>query len=194
MDHGIIKPNDTKNRITHGDFLDPNLDFNALGHFDVVTCNDVIEHVKDPALAILRISKLLKPDGVVFFEIPNARSINHVTKDGHFNLFGINLLSHYHAGAYLQQMTGAAGYSCGEFYSLDYYSNQMQNLGFSVKVLDAHKISRIDEVPSLIHKLSNQFTWSLVNELGRIDVLLRNELISQSVSYTHLTLPTTPYV
>lgn len=176
-DYGI------KNQILHGDFLDPNLNLSELGKFDVITCNDVIEHVNDPILAISRISELLKPEGVAFFEIPNAKSINHVTKDGHYNLFGINLLPHHSAASFLHQMTNSSGYGCGEFYDLDFYLNSLKNNGFKAKVLDRHKICHIREVPSLIHKLSNQFTWSLNNELNKIDVFLRDELITKYLQY-----------
>jgi 2-polyprenyl-3-methyl-5-hydroxy-6-metoxy-1,4-benzoquinol methylase len=159
IDNGVIATQSDQNVLIQGDFIDPNLDLALLGQFDIVTCNDVIEHVKDPMLAMSRIKEIIKPDGLVFFEIPNAKAINHITADGHYNLFGINLLPHHSAKAYLYQKTSATAYNCGEFYELNYYLNQFRNLGFKVKFLDRHKICEMAEVPALIHKLSNQFTW-----------------------------------
>ncbi len=41
------------------------------GHFDVVTCMEMLEHVPDPASVIRACAALVKPDGVVFFSTIN---------------------------------------------------------------------------------------------------------------------------
>ena len=45
------------------DLLDPGI--LGLGRFDVITCNDVIEHVEDPRKVIRHLSLLLDDDGVL---------------------------------------------------------------------------------------------------------------------------------
>lgn len=40
--------------------------------FDVITCLDVLEHLKDPAAALVRLSRLLRPGGRLVFSIPNV--------------------------------------------------------------------------------------------------------------------------
>lgn len=39
--------------------------------FDIVHSNHVFEHLEDPMLAIQEIWRVLKPDGLVFIEVPN---------------------------------------------------------------------------------------------------------------------------
>lgn len=41
------------------------------GHFDVVTCMEMLEHVPEPAAIVEACSKLVKPGGVVFFSTLN---------------------------------------------------------------------------------------------------------------------------
>lgn len=47
-------------------------------YFDVVTLWHVLEHVYDPAEQIREISRILKPDGMVFISVPNFMSIQAV--------------------------------------------------------------------------------------------------------------------
>lgn len=48
------------------------------GSFDVVLCLDVLEHMVDPWTVMQRITRLLKPGGVVIASIPNARHLRVV--------------------------------------------------------------------------------------------------------------------
>lgn len=43
--------------------------------FDIVTCMNVIEHVPDPGALLQQLKKLLKPNGVLLIETPNAKSL-----------------------------------------------------------------------------------------------------------------------
>lgn len=52
--------------------------------FDIVTCIEVFEHLKDPIPLINFIKKLLKPDGKVFISTPN-RNAEKIQKDTPFN-------------------------------------------------------------------------------------------------------------
>jgi len=42
--------------------------------YDVCVLSDVIEHIRDPRGFLLRINRLLKPDGVIFIATPNVES------------------------------------------------------------------------------------------------------------------------
>ncbi len=43
------------------------------GHFDCITCNDVLEHLVDPFQVLVQIKRLLAPGGSVVCSIPNIR-------------------------------------------------------------------------------------------------------------------------
>lgn len=51
--------------------------------FDVVRLSHVLEHLTDPRGTFCEIKRILKPDGMVYVTVPNARSLN-------FRLFGEN--------------------------------------------------------------------------------------------------------
>ncbi|MGH8927820.1 MAG: class I SAM-dependent methyltransferase, partial [Acidimicrobiia bacterium] len=62
------------------------------GRFDIVLCNDVIEHVTSPQRCAQNLASLLKPRGKVFLEIPNGSALEFMRRDGHYGLFGLTLL------------------------------------------------------------------------------------------------------
>jgi SAM-dependent methyltransferase len=55
-----------------GDFLDFKFSKN---HFDVVTLNNALEHLHDPATTLKAIEKVLKPNGLLLITVPNAQSL-----------------------------------------------------------------------------------------------------------------------
>jgi 2-polyprenyl-6-hydroxyphenyl methylase / 3-demethylubiquinone-9 3-methyltransferase len=44
---------------------------NRPGHYDVVTCMELLEHVPDPAATVRACAELVKPDGWIFFATIN---------------------------------------------------------------------------------------------------------------------------
>lgn len=68
--------------------------------FDVITCNDVIEHVVDADALLANVRRLLAPGGFALFEIPNGADPRFVLSDGHYQLFGITLLDRPRADEY----------------------------------------------------------------------------------------------
>ncbi|MEM9400232.1 MAG: aminotransferase class III-fold pyridoxal phosphate-dependent enzyme [Verrucomicrobiota bacterium] len=72
------------------------LELNESKKFDIITLWDTIEHIVDPNALITKISKLLRPQGILVFSTPNTDSFewhiagtNHVQilPPGHVNLF-----------------------------------------------------------------------------------------------------------
>ena len=49
--------------------------------YDIISLNKVIEHVKDPILFLKKINKMLKKDGYIYIEVPDADSASQ-TKNG----------------------------------------------------------------------------------------------------------------
>jgi len=122
--------------IIEGDALDPKL-ISRLGQFNIITCNDVIEHVDDAESAITHMVRLLAPDGIVLMEVPNKDYIGFVASDGHYNLFGITLLRRKDAIAYYHE-NFKIPYTVGEYYDLKTYERKFSDSGCEVRLLPAH--------------------------------------------------------
>jgi 2-polyprenyl-3-methyl-5-hydroxy-6-metoxy-1,4-benzoquinol methylase len=60
-------------RVIQGDIERMQLDLPA-GHFDLILCMDVLEHLVDPWAAMDRLAALLKPGGRLIASIPNVRN------------------------------------------------------------------------------------------------------------------------
>ena len=99
--------------------------------FDLITCNDVIEHVENVKQAIENISELLSPCGIVYFEIPNKEYPGFVIKDGHYGLFGITLLSRNDAEDYYKEFF-KEDYTVGEYYFIDEYCSLFPDSEFEL--------------------------------------------------------------
>ena len=126
--------------ILNRNFLE--IDIDKLGLFDAITCNEVIEHVSDAPAAINRLVSLLKPGGTLMMSIPNKDFIDFVAKDGHFQLFGITLLSRQESKKLKELLTGAPDdfEHMGESYPLEFYVNSLRALGLSVRRNDTHAL------------------------------------------------------
>lgn len=91
-----------------------------LGTFDVIVCQDVLEHVLNPTRVIASLCRMLRPRGVVYFQIPNKYGIDQLMSDHHYALTGITALSRPQAIEYWQCATGelaehyGVGYERGE--------------------------------------------------------------------------------
>ena len=110
-------------RVQIGDIL--NTEFLAhLKTFDIITANDVIEHVNDVDLALKHMAGLLNPSGILLLQIPNKDYVGFISKDGHYHLFGITLLRRKDAKKYYQMVFGD-DYTVGEYYEIDYYINKL---------------------------------------------------------------------
>lgn len=57
-------------RAVIGDFF--NVPSEDLGHFDLITLNKVIEHVEDPVAMLSKAASSLRPNGLVYIEVPDV--------------------------------------------------------------------------------------------------------------------------
>jgi 2-polyprenyl-3-methyl-5-hydroxy-6-metoxy-1,4-benzoquinol methylase len=128
LDHGL------KDGIFQVSILEPGLK-ERLGTFDVITCNDVIEHVLDVPLALQNIVSLLNPGGILLMEIPNKDSLAFVGRDGHFELFGITQLERPEAVTYFHSFFQNE-YDVGYYYELKDYQRFLHRLGCTDRLLN----------------------------------------------------------
>lgn len=106
-----------------------------LGQFDLIICDNVIEHVVFPERLILSLASLLAPDGVAYVTVPNAFSANQVLSDCHYGLFGITLLDPYDGAAYLRRKMTVPEYGVTDYFGWDYYLAKFEKYGFGITTL-----------------------------------------------------------
>jgi len=62
------------------------------GVFNVVICNDLIEHVPKPNLLIKETYRVLEVGGIIYLSTPNKVSPLQIIRDGHYGLFALTLM------------------------------------------------------------------------------------------------------
>ena len=94
----------------------------ALGTFDAITADNVIEHVAVPEQLVSHIARLLKPDGVAYLTVPNAFSIGQIHADCHYGLFGASLLDTWDAAVYLRHAQDIKNYDVSAYFPFEVYA------------------------------------------------------------------------
>jgi SAM-dependent methyltransferase len=123
-------------RLESANLIEPSLP-NRLGFFDVIICNDVLEHVTSVDGAIVNLAAMLAPGGRIFLEIPNGNSINYVRSDGHYKIPGITLLDFEDARRlHAERFPGASAYDTYFYGTLDYYLAAFSRHGILLRMLD----------------------------------------------------------
>lgn len=105
------------------------------GCFDIITCNDVIEHVSDVALMFKHISQMLTQEGVAFFVISNRDEAPFLISDGHYQLFGIAQFYHADAVEYFIANSPSTPYGIENYYRLHEYKELLEGVGLFMEIL-----------------------------------------------------------
>lgn len=144
-----------------GDILQPEL-AQRMGTFDVITCDNVIEHVEKATGLVSAINDMLRPGGVCHMGIPNAFSYTEVAHDGHYGLFGLTLLERERAIAYFRAAGHAETYGVGEYcYTYNDYVAIFRAYGLGDVLLNSlsydkgaieHLREQIQGLPALFQK------------------------------------------
>jgi 2-polyprenyl-3-methyl-5-hydroxy-6-metoxy-1,4-benzoquinol methylase len=172
-------------RVIVGDFIEN--DYSSLGTFDVVTCNDVIEHVDDAVVAIKKMSSMVADGGCVSMEVPNRDCINFVTSDGHFQIFGITQLDRDDAALHYEAVLKADRknyfFQMGEMHGLDWYVEQLSKNSLNAFIADTHRIGGIKDVPALLADLKQAYENWRANVKPRLEPLLVEKLTNAVDAY-----------
>jgi SAM-dependent methyltransferase len=179
--------------VHQGSVLDSNL-LSRLGKFDVITLVDVIEHVLDVPKTLLHVVDLLNTGGVVLFEIPNKYSLEFVAHDGHFNLFGITLLSRPDAMEYHKAFFGFE-YDVGEYFDLEFYTDQLGRMGCKSALIASplHPMRTFDDFGSLQQAMRRSYAEYLSSTATTISPALHDKIRAAITRYeTCLAEDTTP--
>ncbi len=167
---------DLKDCVLAGNILDETL-VDRLGHFDVITCIDVIEHVLDVPLALRNMTDMLNPGGILMLEIPNKHSLSFVVRDGHFELFGITLIDRNDAIKYHKAFFNYE-YDIGDYYELGFYRREIEKLGCQFKLIDIIRAPR-----SFLSQMGSNYRRYRVEQYPKLPIPLRNKIRSQFVRY-----------
>lgn len=119
-----------------GDVLDGTF-VRSLGCFDLIMCNDVIEHVTSVSACIANLSAALRPGGILYMAVPNRRSPALIRSDPHFQLFGIVLLARPEAIRCHRLARGTDRYDVGDFFDLEHYTELMGTHGLTYTITNA---------------------------------------------------------
>lgn len=115
-------------RLLQGDAMDLAL-LNEFGQFDVIICDNVIEHVPDAHRLIYSIGSLLKPDGISYITAPNGRATGMVQSDCHYQIFGISLLNRFDAQRHFNDLGWKGPYCVGDYFDDAQYKQMFLNNG-----------------------------------------------------------------
>lgn len=133
----LLSDHGTSADLQHGDLTDVSLG-DRIGRFDVVFCNDVLEHILDLRGAAANLARLLNPGGLLFLEIPNGQAVQYVGSDGHYKLPGITLLEHTEAERWFRSFYEDAYPYRTYFYApLSFYIALFSGVGLPLRLLNA---------------------------------------------------------
>jgi 2-polyprenyl-3-methyl-5-hydroxy-6-metoxy-1,4-benzoquinol methylase len=108
----------------------------ALGQFDVITCDNVIEHVPVPQVLVAHLRRLLKPSGVLYLTAPNAFSVGQIRSDCHYGRFGLSLLDPVDGATFVRDSIGQPSYDVSAYFGLDGYRAMFERFGLFNRLLN----------------------------------------------------------
>ena len=159
-----------------GDILQPEV-AQSLGQFDIITCDNVIEHVERASRLVETIAHMLRPGGVCVMGIPNPFSYLEVLHDGHYALFGLTLLDREQAIAYFVDAGHTDPYGVGEYtFTLNDYAEMFDQQGLTCALLNGQVYSsgEVAALKARLPALRGRFA-ALVNE-GKIPVAAQPQI------------------
>ena len=165
-----------------GDFLSDDM-VTGERKFDLITCNDVIEHVSDPTACLHKICRLLKAGGAAYVASPNKLSIPNVRADVHFQCFGLTLLDYFRARAAHAMYSGSPNYEVSDFYEPEWYVNTARSTGAEAEIVYDDSASASD-VPTAIAMLYASFSEWNRSGSQKLDPLMRHELTLELAKYS----------
>lgn len=127
------------------------------GTFDIVLCNDVIEHVVDPLRCARNLASVMKKGGKIFLEIPNGSAVDFMRKDGHYGLFGLTLLGRSEAERWWHLHYHDV-YGVEHYAPLSYYLGIFSASGISLRLLTAvgNPEKRMAEIAEAFDRLEDE--------------------------------------
>lgn len=131
-----------------------------LGGFDLITINDVFEHLMNPVRAFNMLSEMLNPGGVLGIYAPNGKSIFYATSDPHNRVFASSILPYPLAKSYVKSILNSSGYSLGEYFSIEKFRDLCKRNGLNFKYTHHDGAERPEHAGEYLSRLINRFNQS----------------------------------
>jgi 2-polyprenyl-3-methyl-5-hydroxy-6-metoxy-1,4-benzoquinol methylase len=129
-----------------------------LGRFDLILCNDVLEHVTDVEKAVANLEQLMTPGARLYLEIPNGTAVHYVRSDGHYKIPGITLLDFEDARRWHGAFFPEAGPYDTYFYgTLDFYLAAFSQRGIALQLLHVPTGDDVSKLRSEFDSLVQEF-------------------------------------
>lgn len=156
----------------------------TLGKFDLITCNDVIEHVDDPKAGLANMVSMLNPKGTLFMQIPNRLSASFIKCDGHFQLFGISILPKSFADRYYNKIYPDRKHDV-TYKSLNYYINSLKQLGMECSVINAIELNKEERLKIVFNTFEE--CERLINENSiNVPADLKDTIVKRTLKMSNL--------
>lgn len=149
----FISATGIRHKIEKGDVSDPAF-LSSFGRFDLITCNDVIEHVDSVPRCLESLAGALAQDGYLYLAAPNRMCPDFLRKDPHFQYFGIVLLERPDARRYYVEKTRWPHYDVGDYFDLPEFRRILEGHGLEMQVLNAPGEA---EAPQVVNRLEDDF-------------------------------------
>jgi 2-polyprenyl-3-methyl-5-hydroxy-6-metoxy-1,4-benzoquinol methylase len=114
-------------RLEHTSLEEMNVE--RAGTFDLIVCDNVLEHVQDPRSAIVSLARLLNDQGYLYIAVPSCAAPAQIRSDPHFGLPGIVLLHPTQAARCWAEMGCDGEYDVGFFSTPEEYFTWMNSVG-----------------------------------------------------------------
>jgi 2-polyprenyl-3-methyl-5-hydroxy-6-metoxy-1,4-benzoquinol methylase len=125
--------------------------------YDLITVNDVLEHLSDPIAAFDQLASMLNPKGVLAIYAPNGQSIFNVTSDPHNRVLGSSSMPGMLAKTYVQAALSLSGYGLGEYLGLSTIRDLCHKNGLSFRYASHDGGERPERAIAYLKKLIDRF-------------------------------------
>lgn len=139
--------------------------------FDIISCDNVLDHVEYPQIAIQKIAQLLEEDGMAYITVPNGRSFDQIRFDCHYGMPGMSLLSPVAGRAYLKESKQREDFSVTWMHRRGVYLEMANAAGLNLQILNGSRIhsdiiiselkSEIDKTEKVVLKLKDNLGFPL---------------------------------
>ncbi|MCB0253733.1 MAG: class I SAM-dependent methyltransferase [Anaerolineae bacterium] len=136
--------------------------------FDVVVCNDVLEHVQSHDSTLAGIARVLRPGGWLYIQFPNRFSPENLKKDPHYGLRGVSILPPWAGRLYVVRLRRRSpSYDVGTFpvagkvlqvlhalgiETIQYWPSPRRTLGWLTPALRAYRLNTVPIITAIGRK------------------------------------------